>query len=211
MNTPLLERRHYTPPPGLPFLDDLSLAYARVHEFCGHGRRRLALMVAARMEGQIFWIQSHWQKDRLHGAGVRKHINPARITFVTPKRLEDLLWAMEEVLRTGIIPLVVLEVPEPPPLTPIRRLNLAAEAGAKRKSAPLGLILTPGDGGAAGVESRWHMAPRHDADQYAWMLDRRRARMAPPAAWAVEWQPDYICEFGLPNNGPGKPKITKEL
>ena len=48
-----------------------------------------------------------------------------------------------------------------------------------------GLMLTPGDGGAAGVESRWHMAPRHAPGVEAWALSRRRARTAPVKDWTA--------------------------
>jgi protein ImuA len=91
----------------------------------------------------------------------------------------------------------VAELYDPPPLTPVRRLHLAAETGAKLgKLAPLGLLLTPGDGGAAGVETRWHLTPRHRPDHMGWMLQRMRARMAPPAAWALDWNKGAPCLSG---------------
>jgi len=186
MISPLLSRRTHRPKPKALLLGDLALVQARVHEFCGPARRTLAMILAQGMDGPIYWIRPGWGSDLLNADGVVSFFNPARISFLAPKRPEDLLWAMEEVLRTGRVPLVVCELPGPAHLTPVRRLHLTAEVGAREgKAAPLGLLLVAGDGGSQGVESRWHLAPRHDDKGDRWHLERRRDRMNPVADWDV--------------------------
>ena len=165
---------------------DLGFLPGRAHEICGPARRSLAVWIAGRMTGPVLWIAPAWEGARLHPGGLTRFADPARFLFVTPPRGEDLLWCAEEALRAGTAPLVVTELPEPPALTPVRRLHLAAERGAGSVDMPpLGLLLTPGDGGAQGVESRWHMAPAHDATTRRWRLERRRARALPPKGWTL--------------------------
>lgn len=173
--------------PGLRFLDRFELPGARAHELCGPARRRLALWLARGCRGEVLWIRPDWHPDRLHMAGVWPELDPGRLVFVEVCRPADLLWCMEEALRSGLLDLVVADLPDPPGLTPVRRLHLAAEAGAERNGrSPLGLLLTPGDGGAPGVETRWQLTPDHAADKDRWRLARLRARDAPPGEWGVE-------------------------
>lgn len=186
----LVSRQNRRPRAALPFLGALTLARARVHEFCGPARRTLALMAARGTEGPVLWLRPGWLPERLFPEAVLSFIEPGRLVFVTPRRPEDLLWCFEEALRGGAVALVVAELPEPPRLTPVRRLHLAAETGAEEgRVTPTGLMLTPGAGGAAGVESRWHIAPCHAPGETRWRLDLLRARAEPPGTWIIAAPP----------------------
>ena len=174
---------------------DFALRPGRVHEFCGPARRGLALRVAGRLSGPVLWIRPAWQAERLNPDGICDLVEPGRLIFVDCRRTEDQLWCLEEALRSGAVALAVADLLQPPALTPVRRLHLAAEAGAgagpagRGKAdgpAPIGLLLTPGSGGAAGVESRWQATPAHRPEAAAWHIARLRARAAPPRAWQMD-------------------------
>jgi protein ImuA len=185
MTTALLSHARAPKRPGIDLHPDLSLALGRMHEVCGAARRSFAMWLAGQMRGPVLWIAPLWQGEDLHPDGMIAFADPARFLFASVKRAEDLLWSTEEALRSGAVPLVVADLPEPPGLTPVRRMHLAAEKGGETAGgpAPLGLLLTPGDGGAPGVETRWHMAPAHQGRARRWRLERRRARNQPPASW----------------------------
>lgn len=164
---------------------DVALAAGRVHEACGTARRSFAMWLAGQMQGPVLWILPGWERDRLNPDGMMAFADPDRFLFAEPGRAEDVLWCMEEALRSGAAPLVVADLPQPPGLVAVRRLHLAAEAGGSQTAPPLGLLLTPGDGGAPGIETRWHMTPAHEGRARRWHLECRRARTAPPCTWTA--------------------------
>lgn len=172
--------------PHLTLSPEIALPLSRVHEACGPARRTFAMWAASKTNGPILWIAPGWQSDQPNPQGMYDFLDPARFLFVSPQRAEDLLWCMEEALRAGAVPLVIADLPGAPALTPVRRLHLAAETGAGLGGgAPLGLLLTPEDGGAQGVESRWYMTPKHQGRARQWALERRRARTQPIKHWTV--------------------------
>ncbi len=184
-------------PPVVPLPGGLGhgVVRGRVHEFCGPSRVGLAVMTLEQTTGSILWIFPGWIPDRLYPPGLSEFIEPGRIIFVKIRRDEDLLWAMEEGLRSGAAPAVVAECQRPPGLTPIRRLHLATQEGAERafhwhRPPPLGLVLTPEMGGAQGVESRWHLRPTPSRNTLThgvptWELSRLRSRMEPTGSWHI--------------------------
>ncbi|MEX0303824.1 MAG: ImuA family protein [Leisingera sp.] len=198
MPTHLLARRRHKPRPALSPMEGIALEHGRVHEACGPARHSFALWLAAAAPGPVLWLAPPQGGRQLNPDGMAAFASPARFLFISAASTTDLLWTMEEALRSGAAALVVAELPEPPAMTPVRRLHLAAEAGGRFGPAPLGLLLTPGDGGAQGIESRWHLAPArystaHDAlpgtsraaPPACWTLQRLRARTLPPREWQV--------------------------
>jgi protein ImuA len=192
MTHALLARGTGTTRPALALPGGFALDQGRVHEGCGPARHVFAGLVAGAAQaasgGEVLWVAPEWAGARLNPEGLRRFADPGRMLFATPRREEDLLWCAEEALRAGCLALVVAELPTCPALTPVRRLQLAAEAGAAAAGpVPLGLLLTPGAGGARGAETRWWMAPAHAPAAEGWRLERRRARRAPPARWHLAW------------------------
>ncbi|ABA79600.1 hypothetical protein GQF56_04965 [Rhodobacter sphaeroides] len=194
MTTQLLDRHGARVRPMQRLVGDLAISRARVHEFCGPARRVLAMSLMAHCQGPVIWIHPGWRPERLYPDGMHEFVEPGRMIFARTRRPEDLLWSMEETLRSGTVPLVVVDLIEPPPLTPVRRQHLAAETGSEAAAEmgidpPLGILLTPGRGGAPGIETRWHMAY---APRDRWRLDRLRSRMEPPAGWILHRGRDGI-------------------
>ena len=132
MTEVLLNRTSQPAAPLLTVLGDAQVPLARVHEICGPARRTLAVLWARAMEqGPVIWVQPAWAGDRLFPAGLQCWADPARFIWVHPRCEVDVLWSLEEALRAGVGGVVVGDLPKPPGLTAVRRLHLAAEAGAR--------------------------------------------------------------------------------
>ncbi len=190
----LLSRRPHRPAPQITLGDpEIALRLGRVHELCGPARHTLAVTIAAQLGGPVVWITQHAATEFLCPDAIAGHITPGHILFVTPAKRDMLLWAMEEALRDGHAPVVVADLTAPPAMVPIRRLHLAAEAGCGAGICrPLALLLTPGQGGAPGIETRWSLDPAHHHGAGHWTLSRLRARMSPPRDWLMTIRPSGL-------------------
>ena len=121
----------------------LNLTLARAHEACGQFRRSFAMMVAQNTQGPVFWVAPEWSTDRLHPEGVTPFFSPGRLTFVNPKRAEDILWCVEEILRSSAVPLVVADLPGLPALTPIPSASGGRDGRARRRLCSAGSFAHP--------------------------------------------------------------------
>lgn len=163
--------------------DPLNLLRARVHEAEGRGRRAFALFQAVRHQGPLVWIlPSHVPELPMlrglpEGVGVRLHL-------IRPEGEVDLLWCVEEALRSVPIALVIAEPEKPLSLTAGRRLQLAAEAGRTT-----GLMLTRQDAGSNATETRWRCealpSPSPDSTLHMWSLIKNKRGTL--GDWTVDW------------------------
>lgn len=177
-----------------------SLTLGRAHEVTGPSALVFAAMVAGRLEGPILWTRPSWAATALHPEGCSPFFDPSRLVIAAAPRPLDALWTAEEALRSGAAPLVVAETTEPPALTPLRRLQLAAEAGgeASRGAPPLCLIISPTPGTAGAVESRWFCEPEpawREGAPARWRFARTYAKAAPPCVWRSERSDAPNCEI----------------
>jgi protein ImuA len=139
-------------------LPDGGLARGALHEVVGDAGDRAAatgfilrLLVGLAVQGPVLWCLAD---PDLYGPGLRRlGLAPDRLILARTRKDADLLWAMEEGLKTPGLAAVLGE-PYRLDLTATRRLQLAAES-----AGGLGLVLRPADAGkATAAVTRWRIA-----------------------------------------------------
>jgi protein ImuA len=198
--------RHGVLPFGVAALDqalpDGGLALGALHEIVGSGADEedgaaaagFAAGIAGRIaHGVVLWCLKHGD---LYGPGLAAHgLDPARIALVRASRDDDILWALEEGLRTPQIAAVIGEIGRLP-MVAGRRLQLAAE-----RSGITALLLqrwrTGVEAAAERVRSsaavtRWRIAPlpslpdsEPGIGRPRWRVELLRCRGGEPASWDV--------------------------
>jgi protein ImuA len=114
---------------------------------------------------------------------------PERLVVAESDRATDVLWAMEEGLRSAALGAVLGEAPELAPAA-ARRLQLAAEAGGVAA-----LALTQARMTAGGATTRWRVAPAPSAPPPwgglgppSWTVTLERCRGGLPRTWTLAWR-----------------------
>jgi protein ImuA len=208
-------RRHGVLPFGIDVIDRAlpggGLALGALHEILGEGADEedgaaaagFVAGIAGRLPktngGLVLWCL---KRGDLYGPGLAAHgLDPARIVQVRTPRDDDILWALEEGLRTpgslGGIATVVGEIGRLP-MVAGRRLQLAAE----RSGCPALLLRRWQTGEEAAAErarpsaavTRWRIAALPSLPAAGepgigtprWRVELLRCRGAEPAAWDLE-------------------------
>lgn len=163
--------------------EPLALVSKRVHEAVGQGRRAFAVYQAAKHDGPIIWVMPG---DVMHLPMLRGLPDDVsqRLLIVRPDNEIDLLWAVEEALRSTAVGLVVAEPSGVLSLTAGRRLQLAAEAGKTT-----GLMLIREGQGSNAAETRWHCeqmpSQAEDSTLHQWSLIKNKKGTL--TSWVVNW------------------------
>lgn len=182
--------------------------------------RRLAGLGPAGAHPRLLWVATAaaaGELGGLYGPGLAAlGLAPRDLVLVEPARSADVLWAIEEGLKSGGLALVI-GLLDAVPLTPARRLSLAA-AGQR---TPCLLLTHPRHPPAAATATRWRIAPApsrpHPFDAGApgpacVAVTLERCRAGPPAAEGrpllLEWS-DEAHRFRLarePRHRPAAPR-----
>lgn len=161
----------------------LALARCRVHEAEGCGRRAFALFQAARHVGPLVWVLTPRSRHLPMLGGLPEGV-ANRLHVIRPMSEVDLLWAVEEALRSPAIGLMIAEPSKPLSLTAGRRLQLAAEAGQTT-----GVMLIGEGQGSNAAETRWHCVPvagtDRDSTLHHWSLNKNKKGTT--GNWTLHW------------------------
>ncbi|MBL4807481.1 MAG: hypothetical protein JKY31_09340 [Rhodobacteraceae bacterium] len=159
------------------------LRRGRTHEVCGPNTLTFAFALSGMLGGSVLWVNENWQVGQINPAGFSSFIRPQDLLFAKAKSQTDVLAVAEEALRSGAIPLVVMELSAPINLTTGRRLQLAAEAGQAT-----GLCIIQENMGSNAAESRWRCTPLFDVKDSTlqrWELIKNKSGTL--SVWDVKW------------------------
>ncbi len=185
-----------------------------------------AAALAARLQadaesaaGDILWClrsDTEHETGALYAPGLRSFgLAPERVLLVRANATAQVLWAMEEGLRTGGLTAVVGEIEAGArgvDVSATRRLQLAAEARGVTV-----LLVIPHASAVSGAVTRWHVSSRGgERDGLAhrtgrplsprgdlaprWQVELTRCRGGAPASWELEWNhatADFSVVAGL--------------
>lgn len=187
-----------------------GLAFGALHEVApalpidNGAATGFALALAARCQGSVLWLQSddgQREGGALYGPGLALFgLSLDRLIILNAARGDDVLWAMEEALRSRAVKLVIGELPNERATDDgmaARRLSFIA-----RDTGGLGLLLRPHPAQApSAAVTRWQIAAAPGAcDAYgglgrtAFAVSLTKNRRGPCGRWLITWD-HHGCVF----------------
>ncbi len=180
-----------------------GLAFGAVHEVAPAlpihigAAQGYAVALAALTRGSVLWVETDFarmENGAPYGPGLALHgLAPDRQVMLAVPRATDVLWAMEEALRSRAVTIVIGDVPDDRTLdegTATRRLSLTA-----REARGLGLLLRhrPSEAASAAA-TRWQVSAAPSAqDQFGGLgrttfaLALTKNRRGPNGRWLITW------------------------
>lgn len=181
-----------------------GLPQAALHEINGTAAAMgFTAALAGRLAGSkpILWCRSSRNETgSIYGPGLLPFgLDPKQVVFVETKKKQDLLWAMEEGLRSGQPALVIGEV-EAVSLVASRRLQLAAEVGGVTAFLLNTVVTkricekTAATSATTVALTRWVVSSeardksqRNTTRHPQWRVDLVHCRAGVQQSWLVEW------------------------
>ena len=182
----------------IEFAPNAYLKIGKIHEVCGPAKIRIVTLISAKTKGLIIWIRPDWENFIINTDAISHWFSPNQLLLISAKNKNEIFFATEEVLRSGISEITITEIPEIPNSLQMRRIHLAMTYGMKSNNAknPLTLILSPNKGGATSIESRWYASTLPSWKNFIntgdsnleqkWYLKRLFSRTDPVKEWSIE-------------------------
>lgn len=193
----------------------------------------LVARLIARRPGIAIWVAdraSPSESGRLHAPGLHAlGLDPGRVVLVAARDAADVLWVMEEALKSRGVAAVLAEIrgaPRALDLTATRRLALRAQG---RAVAAL-LLRTDAVPEPTAAVTRWHVAARPAATaggfsqgvgRPAWRVDLVKNREGRLGGWNLDWTPherrfdllppDPVARPAAPADRPADPGRTGQV
>jgi protein ImuA len=205
-DAPRLQDAELFLPLGIRHIDSMlggGLAFGAVHELAPAlpihvgAMQGFATALASLTRGPALWVETDFarmENGSPYGPGLALHgLDPDRLVILAVPRATDVLWAMEEALRSRAVTIAVGHVPDDRTLdegTVTRRLSLTA-----REAHGFGLLLRhrPSEAASAAA-TRWQIAAAPGPqDQFGgigrttFALALTKNRRGPCGRWLVTW------------------------
>ena len=147
------------------FVPSIYLELGRIHEIYGPAKKRIAMLIGAKIKVLIVWIRPNWEEFIINTDSISDWFSASRLLLLNTKNKNDLFSSKEELLRSG--------------------LAMTSGIRSNYNKLTLGLILCP-NRGTISIESRWdastltcwkHLTDKHNRNlKQIWYIKKSFSR-----------------------------------